>query len=105
VYKKDGLIISSAAPASEMSGRQDWVGKRIEDTGPFATMLKPQSAVSVPMEFFGGRMSFLRKVDWASVNVSSLGLELGMVARSHGHRVAYSPLIQARAVVPIESLS
>ena len=106
-YDSRGIVLSACQPVEAVSRDVPaWVGKHVEDAGPYALALKPQTVEDVPSSLFMARTDFLRKiVDVPVLEASSifmLGRLIGEAAKAAKRIVAYSPLIQGREVIPIQ---
>jgi glycosyltransferase involved in cell wall biosynthesis len=97
-----GKILSSCtSPAAALTETPSWVGLTRTDPGAFALALKRQTASTIPADYFICRKDILREaICGKSIDLepASLAERVASVARAHGMRLAYSPLIEATKV-------
>jgi glycosyltransferase involved in cell wall biosynthesis/SAM-dependent methyltransferase len=94
VIDDNDAVVAACMPAG---GGWSPMGMRRFDAGPFAIALKPQSALDVPDGFFYCRTDLLQRAIAEGADRGSLARHLVELARAGGWRIAYSPLIEARA--------
>jgi glycosyltransferase involved in cell wall biosynthesis len=95
VLDQDGMVIDCClSETGSIAGHLGWIGMRRTDPGPFARALKPQTAVSLPANFFFCRKDVLRQA-FERTGGATIGDRVAAACRSRGLRLGYSPAIEA----------
>jgi glycosyltransferase involved in cell wall biosynthesis len=95
VLDQDGMVIDCClSETGSIAGHPSWIGMRRTDPGPFARALKPQTAVSLPANFFFCRKDVLRQA-FERTGGATIGDRVAAACRSRGLRLGYSPAIEA----------
>lgn len=99
VINKYGKILNSCTcPAAELSATPSWVGLSRTDPGALALALKRQTANEITADCFVCRKNVLQEAISGKVlgaEPASLAKRVGLIAQTHGMRLAYSPLLEA----------
>jgi hypothetical protein len=89
---------AGGAPVSPLAGR------RPDDGGPFALLLKPHTIDAVQMQLLVADrpllVELLATID-DDADIATIGAQLGAAAAHVGRRVVYSPLVEATSAVPV----